>query len=111
MIGSVAALMAQPLGVNMQQSGDHPQRKARQTKEPGKTVDPEVRAYIQKLCQADVIPSAPRIQQSIKRKFGDAVYLSENTIRAICRAVPRGEPWTIASATPLQARLVMPVLG
>lgn len=104
---------------SQQHSADLPQRRSRVTKDPGKTLNTDVRRFVERRCDYDRRPSYARIRQEIEQaieqgnlpKLDPAEIPSEGTIAAICRSAPRGEPWSLADASPLQVRLVLPVLA
>ncbi len=81
------------------------------TREPGKTLDAAVVGFIREMCGWDVRPSYRRMQAEIESRFGRGEVPAENTIRSICLDTPRGEAWSLDMASPLQVRLVLPVIA
>jgi hypothetical protein len=81
------------------------------TKSPGKTLDPALVRFIREMCAWDVRPSYRRMQDEIGARFPKSEIPAENTIRSICIDTPRGEPWSLDTASPLQVRLVLPVIA
>jgi len=68
------------------------------------------------MCGFDPRPSFAAIRKALKSdpRFAtlpDSQIPSENTIRDICRAAPRGERWSLLDATPNEARYVLPVIA
>ncbi|MBA2756235.1 MAG: hypothetical protein H0U37_02170, partial [Chloroflexi bacterium] len=88
----------------------------RLTKTPGRTFDPRLLGSIRDMCGFDPRPSFAAIRKALKSdpRFAtlpDSQIPSENTIRDICRAAPRGERWSLLDATPNEARYVLPVIA